>query len=71
MSGPANRATISLSPVEIKALEQLKNHFDTTSVSETIRRSISQSSLLKRYSNEDGDLLVERDGKRYLIPSRS
>jgi len=71
MPRTANRTTISLTEAEIKALEQLKSHFDTPSVSETIRRSISQSSLLKRYSNEDGDLLVERDGKRYIIPSRS
>lgn len=70
MARTANRTTISLTESEIRALDQLKEHFDTPSISETIRRSISQSSLLKRYSDEEGDLVVERDGKHYVIPSR-
>lgn len=70
MARKANRTTISLTNTEVEALEKLKVHFDTPSVSETIRRSISQSSVLKRYSDEEGDLVVERDGRRYVIPSR-
>ena len=56
---------------EIDAIEGLKIHFGTNSASEVIRRSISQSSLNRRYTNEKGDLLVERDGKRFVIPNRS
>lgn len=64
------RTTITLTDAEVDALKNLRGHFDTQSVSETIRRSIAQSSLLKRYSDEEGDLLVERDGKKFVIPSR-
>lgn len=61
--------TLNLSDAKVALLEKLKEHFDATSVSDTIRRSISQSSLLKRYSDEQGDLIVEKDGKKYVIPS--
>ncbi|MEP3048004.1 MAG: hypothetical protein ABJL55_19700 [Roseibium sp.] len=64
------RTSVTLSKADLDVLEKLKEHYGTGSVSETIRRSISQSSLLKRYSDEDGDLVVERNGKRYVIPSR-
>jgi len=64
------RTTITLTDAEVHALRNLREHFDTQSVSETIRRSIAQSSLLKRYSDEEGDLVVEREGKKFVIPSR-
>jgi len=67
---PPVRTTITLTDAEVDALQNLRKHFDTQSVSETIRRSIAQSSLLKRYSDEEGDLLIERDGKKFVIPSR-
>lgn len=65
------RTTVSLTKSEIDLLEKLKEHFDANSLSDTVRRSISQSSLLKRYSDEQGDLIVEKDGKKYVIPSRA
>lgn len=66
----STRTTVSLTDDDIAELKRLRKFYGTKSVSETIRRSIAQSSLLKRYSDESGDLIVERNGKSYVIPSR-
>lgn len=64
------RRTVNLTESDLELLEQLKEHFDASSLNDAIRRSIAQSSLLKRYSDENGDLVVLRDKDKFIVPAR-
>jgi len=66
---------IGLGDSEVVAVEKLSDYFrekfGSDSMSETLRTSITQSSLLKRDYKPDvnGILTVERSGRKYRIPS--
>lgn len=57
------RRSINLTQADIEALEELKEYFDAGTLNDTIRRSIAQSSLLKRYADEDQVVTVMKDGR--------
>lgn len=64
------RRTVNLTETDLELLEQLKEHFDASSLNDAIRRSIAQSSLLKRYSDENGELVVLKDKDKFIVPAR-
>ena len=67
----ATRTSVTLNREDIAELRRLREFYGVNSVSETVRRSLAQSSMLKRYVDDEGNLTVERDGKSYVIPSRN
>lgn len=64
------RRTVNLTEADLKMLEELKEYFDASSLNDAIRRSVAQSSLLKRYSDENGDLVVLKDRDKFVFPSK-
>jgi len=62
------KTTINLTEGDTKMLADLKKHFDATSTTEVIRRSIAQSSALCKMVDENGFLVIsEEDGKQIKI----
>lgn len=56
------RTTINLSDEDIELLKALKDHFKAPSLNDAIRQSIAQASVLTRYVNEHGELVLLKDG---------
>lgn len=59
---------LALTPKSAVALLQLKVHLGAKSISRAIREGLSQTSLLKRFGDEDDDIVVERNGKTLILP---
>ena len=64
------RRTVNLSDEDMELLNILKEHYRAASINETVRRSISQASLLRKFADDDGQVTVMRkDGTPVLVPT--
>lgn len=64
------RRTIKLTEADVMALEELREYFDAASLNDTIRRSIAQSSLMKRYADEEQTVTVIKDGEQIKLTAK-
>lgn len=63
-----NKTSINLTEGDAHRLDELKAHFDSTSTTDVIRRSIAQSSALCKLVDRDGFLnLSDEDGKKVKV----
>jgi hypothetical protein len=66
-----SRTTLLLTRDEVGALQDLQKLLKIRDVEEVLGRSISQSSLVKSWSEAERGLVVDLSGKRYVIPTRA
>jgi len=65
------KTNISLSPADIKLLDELKEFFDAKSYGDVLKRSLVQTSHLIKYVDDDGNIRVKTpDGETLLVPKR-
>jgi len=65
------KTTINLTEKDLELIEQLKDHFDANTLNDAIRQAVAQSSVLSRYVNEDGELvLLKDDGEKVTLVRR-
>lgn len=65
------KTTFTFTDDEIKILEELRNSMGARSMNEVVRRSIAQSSALRKQADEDGNVTIENpDGHKVILPMR-
>ena len=65
------KTTINLTDKDLELIKQLKEHFDASTLNDAIRQAVAQSSVLSRYVNENGELvLLKEDGEKVTVVRR-
>lgn len=65
------KTTINLTEKDLELIKQLKEHFDANTLNDAIRQAVAQSSVLSRYVNKDGELvLLKEDGEKVTLARR-
>lgn len=65
------KKTVNLTDKDMELIQKLKEHFDASSLNDAIRQSVAQASVLSRYVNEEGELVVlDDDGNKITLVRR-
>lgn len=65
------KTTVNFTKKDHELIEELKDHFDANTLNDAVRQAVAQSSVLSRYVNDKGELvLLKEDGEKVTIVRR-